>query len=350
MPWVLFSYLLRVILSRLALTALALTLLYLGFDLGDQGRSLASTLGWERVLLASLLHLPLVVVQILPAALLIAAVLALNSLRRRGELLALSIFGVAPARLCLPILAVGTVGAAVALGLDEWLVPPCEQRVDLLYRSRRASALTGLRPRARWMRHDRWFLHLAPTGRLLALQLDDSFRPVRRVDAHLTDDSAIRSGRAKVTRFNRELGFNRVEEQMVDLPGLNRLHHLRGQQPRAEALDTSSLYRRLTLLEASGQAQRVERLVLHTKLAFPLLNLVVALLACPFALGRRRAAPVRDLAWAAGLVVGLWALLATGWVLGRTEHLSPGVGAWLPLGLGLAFGIAATIRGLRRLH
>jgi lipopolysaccharide export system permease protein len=345
-----FSYISRVILSRLALTALALTLLYLGFDLGDQGRDLASSLGWERVLHASLLHLPLVVVQILPAALLIATVLALSGLRRRGELLALSSFGVAPARLCLPILAVGTVGAAVALGLDEWLVPPCEQRADLIYRSRRASALTGLRPRARWTRSDRWFLHLTPPGRLLAFQLDESFRPVRRVDADLTEGSAIRSGRARVTRFNGELGFRRREEKVVDLPGLKRLHHLRGRQPRAEALDMSSLYRRVTLLETSGQAQRVERLVLHTKLAFPLLNVVVALLVCPFALGRRRAAPMRDLAWAAGLVVGIWALLASGWVLGRTGYLSPGAGAWLPLGIGLVFGAAATIRGLRRLH
>jgi lipopolysaccharide export system permease protein len=288
-------------------------------------------------------------VQILPAAILIATVLALSSLRRRGELLALSCFGVAPARLCLPILAVGTIGAAVALGLDEWLVPPCEQRADLLYRSRRASALTGLRPRARWMRREGWFYHLTPSGRLLALQLDSGFRSIRRVDADLTEDSAIRSGRAKVTRFKKE-GFEREEERLVDLPGLKGLRHIRGRQPRAEALDTSSLYRRLTLLERSGQAQSVERLVLHTKLAFPLLNVVVALLACSFAMGRRRATPVRDLAVAAGLIVGLWALLAAGWVLGRTGHLSPGAGAWFPLALGLAFGVAATIHGLRRLH
>ena len=129
---ILFRYQLRAVLVRLALALPALVLVYLVFDLGDQGRRLAATAGWVRVLAAALLHVPLVSVQVLPAALLLAALMALFRLREAGELEAMAAAGAGPLRWLQPLLAAGLLVVAAALVLGELLAPLPRGRTGLI--------------------------------------------------------------------------------------------------------------------------------------------------------------------------------------------------------------------------
>ena len=83
-------YLGKGIAVRLLVALPAVVLIYLTSELADSGRRAAATLGWIAVLQASLLHAPLVAVQVLPVALLLSIVLWIGWLRRRGELLAIA--------------------------------------------------------------------------------------------------------------------------------------------------------------------------------------------------------------------------------------------------------------------
>ena len=125
-------YLLRIIALRGLLALLALTAVYLAFDLGDQGRRLAGTLGWAAVLSATLLHLPLMAAQLLPVALLLGGALGLATLRRRGELEALSAMGVTPLGLGLPLLALGLLASIAAVHVESDAIRRARARPSLL--------------------------------------------------------------------------------------------------------------------------------------------------------------------------------------------------------------------------
>jgi lipopolysaccharide export LptBFGC system permease protein LptF len=337
----LFRYLLRAVLVRLALALPALAVVYLAFDLGDQGRRLASEVGWGAVLRASLLHLPLVTVQILPAALLLAAVLAVGALRRRGELQAMALAGAGPLRLGAPLLVAGALCAACALLLDEVTVPPCERAADRLYRGRRASALTGLDRPGSWARQREWLLHRRDDGQLLALAVGSRFEARQRVEGQLTADGQLHDARGE--RFVPGGSFLPMSR-----PTLPPLPAELWSSPRAEARRYLELRHALHALREAGQARTAEELVLHTKLAFPLINVVVALLAWPFALGHRQRSPVLELLAALGLLFGLWAALAGGWLAGRAGWLPPGVAVWAPTLLGAALASGFVLRRARR--
>ena len=390
------SYLLRAVLSRAALATAMLALIVLGFDLGDQGRRLAAVLGWGTVLKAAWLHLPLMVVQVCPAGLLLGAVLALVRLRQQGELAALAVSGAGGAVVRTPLLLAGALWALLALGLDEALVPWCEQQADRLYQHRRVSPLTGLGPSASWSRHGPWMVqHLRRqgAGQTVALELDTSFRVLRRVELtgdgeqprvwdlarishHLLLRRAIAAHRhgllPALSSTHRKCACGELRSEVREdagshpprdgvgekcglahgsprprplprqrLPGLS----LAALQPpranfRPEALSAMELHRQLNRREALGQARVAEHLVLQTKLAYPLLNLVVALVACAFAGPWRRRAAVWDLLAALGLLLLLWLLLAGGWLVSRGGWLSPAVAVWGGVGLGLVLALA----------
>lgn len=340
---VLFIYLLRGVLLRTALALPTLALLYLVFHLGDQGRVWAGSIGWSGAVQVGLLHLPLIAVQVAPVALLFSIVMTLTSLRQRGELEALATFGASPARLWAPLVTGGLLLGASVLALDELVVPICEREVDR--RLPTASSLTGLTPPSAWMRQGAWFYRVAGQ-RMLALEMGQGFRPVRRVDGIIAPPGVVREA------VESSLGqgtLRRRRREDMQLPRLDQVIKLRRRaEVRAESMDLITLARHLRQTEQAGQTRTAEALVLHTKLAFPLLNVVVAILGGLFALRVAPRPPVRDLAWATLAALGLWVALAAGWVAARSGWLTPAAGVWGPVVSSLALALALCGRGARR--
>lgn len=320
----LLRYLLRHILGRLGLALPALCVLVMAFDLGDQGRRLAAGnagqdgLGWGPVLMAGLHHLPLYAVQILPVALVLALVLTLSDKRQRGELEAMACAGLSTHRLAAMVLLAGLLAALLALCLGELVVPPLEQRADKLYANRRISSLTGEPQAAPWLRLGPWYMGRTPAGGLLGLRVDGEHRLVQRLEGAALWRAAPARVAAARTLWSRT----------VDRP---------------EAQSSVALWRRLHALNAAGHPRPVETLVLHTKLAYPVVNLVAALLVSvmflPTPARRRGSAMVRDLGLALVLILGLWFLISTGWLLGRSGWLSPPAAVWGPVAMAAITGI-----------
>jgi len=340
----LFRYLLRGVLVRWVVALPVLVLTYLVFFLGDQGRLMAGRVGWATALKVGLLHLPMIVVQVIPVALMLGAVLAAVAWRQRGELEALSAFGAGPARLWPPLIVAGLVSALVALAVDELAVPPCERAADRLQPGAVTSSLTGLAPPPGWFRRGAWIFRLEGE-RVTALQIEAGFRLGQRIDGVL-DGGSVR--RAVVTRFSERGIVERERRDHVALPELAGVGRLRStSRTRAEAMAATDLSRHLDELRRAGQSRTADALVLHGKLAFPALSLVVALFGCAFlrpAPGGVR--PVRDLAWASLVLVGLWCALALGWLIARAGWISAGAGAWGPVLVSGA--VALAILWLRR--
>ncbi len=319
-------YLLRCILGRLLLATPALVLLVLAFDLGDQGQRLARQLGWQPVLKAAVLHLPLITVQVLPVALVLSIALALGGLRQRGELRAMACAGLSPAAIAGVILAAGVLCWGGSHGLGELLVPPMEQRADQLYGHTRVSSLTGEQAAAGWLRVGPWFMIKTSSGNTLGLKVDRTFQLEQRL-----------------------AGSELARAAPGPLSEARAIWARAGQRP--EALSSLQLRSRLERLRRAGQRRPVEALVLHTKLAYPVVNLTAALLACALFLGGNRgrdASSSRDLAAAMGLILGLWFLIASGWLLGRSGWITPAPAVWGPVALMGVLGLLGLALRLRR--
>jgi lipopolysaccharide export LptBFGC system permease protein LptF len=336
-PVTLFRYLLYSVLLRVAIALPSLGLVYLAFYLGDEGRRLAAIVGLPRALEVAVLHLPLVLVQIAPVAVLLGIVLTLSTLRQRGELEAIASLGEGPARVLPPLLLAGLLGAGFAAVVDETLVPPCERLAEAAGGTT-ASSLTGLEHPGRWIRQGPWFIREGEGGAQLAVEVDPAMRPLRRLDR------PAGSNRTRVTTFPEGDGpFVRADALAPPAPLLEASRTLRRLEHRAESLSSPELARRISLGAAAGQAPRVEALVLFSKLAHPLFCLAFALLAGPFALGHRARTLSADLARAVLLSLAGFLLLAAGWSLGRSGLLPAPAGVFGPLALLTLIGALWTL-------
>jgi lipopolysaccharide export LptBFGC system permease protein LptF len=330
---IIFLYLLRGLLLRLSIALPAVTAVYAAFDLGDRGRRLAQDLGWAPVLEATLLHLPLVAVQVLPAALMLAIALWLGALRQRGELEALATHGAAPITLGLPLLAVGVGCATAALLVGELLVPACEAAAE-----RRTgvvpSALTGTDREATWLKEARWLLKRRG-AHVLALELTDTFAVRQRVEGRASRDPGALEG-VRIVRFAPPAVERRKRLHLAPLAATAALWRA----PRPEAQPFGELQRRLASRSSSGHGLPVETLLLHSKLAYPLINVLIAVFGLALALCRRDLGPLAEVAAAAALLLASWLALAACFVAARAGWISPALGAWLPLGLGMIGALA----------
>jgi len=177
----------------------------------------------------------------------------------------------------------------------------------------------------------------------VALQLDQRFRIVQRVEGRLGPEGELRG--ASAVRFAADGAVTTAGSiTPARRPGAAR----RADRPRAEAQSFAGLRRTLAGLEETGQTRPPEELVLHTKLAFPLLNLGGR------APGLASRAPPRSTGWI-GRAPG-WPRAALpalgaprrGLDRGRVGWLSPAAAVWAPTGAGVLLGGVLALRALRR--
>ncbi|MDD5307235.1 MAG: LptF/LptG family permease [Deltaproteobacteria bacterium] len=119
-------YLVAIVLARSAAALVLLVAVYAAVDVVETSQSF----GMEatKAFASYPLRLPTAIVQALPLALLVGVLLALASLRKRGEWDALASAGISPARLAPWLLLAPFAGALLSAPLSRELVPRCLER------------------------------------------------------------------------------------------------------------------------------------------------------------------------------------------------------------------------------
>jgi hypothetical protein len=335
MSRVLGLYLLRRALLGAALTLAALSWVYLACLIGDQGRRAAVTLGWSAALRLMAWHLPLVAVQLAPAAVLLGSVLALSASRQRLELAALAAVGASRLQLAAPLLVTGALATALSLAVAEGLVPRCEQEADR-GAGPVASTLTGVTPpRTRWLTLAR------------RLGVGGAGRDARR--RHRADAGADRLAGERELRAR----WAAAARRPVEPDGARRRHAGaalgRGASARTACCESGRRRSRLASAAAPtpGPGSGRSRPDPGEPGAAHAAGLSVAVRGaggsrCRAGHGARRAGRGVAAGAGAGLARGrAWLAVAGGWLLGRTLVIGPVAAAWGPvLGIGLA-GLAA---------
>jgi lipopolysaccharide export system permease protein len=302
---------------------------------------LANRASGGEILRYYLLRIPGIFFMISPVAVLVAVLITVSLKARTNECTAMFSAGISPLRAFTPLIAGCALLSALSLGTSEFLAPQTNRAAREIARLRlrpgRVAAQFSLN--RYWIRGQNAVLSaqvVDPAGRSLHgfqyLEIDRDFRLVRRIDARSAEYAE--GGKWRVLD-GRE---RRIDGDLQAVPFMARDYtfpetiqgFLDGEAPPEEMT-----YERLAGYIGDSQARgydvRRYEVDLHAKLSYPLLNVIVGLIAIPLALRAPRSGGVwRSIG--AGLLIGFfcWMALSASLSLGRMGTLPPLAAAWLP--------------------
>lgn len=345
-------YLFREYIRAVAACLLAALILFLVIDFVEHADDLIrNRAGVGEAVLYYLFRIPGIFVQVSPVAVLLAVLITVSLRSRTNELTAMFSSGISLLRVSAPILAGSALVSMLALGMAETLVPPANRKAReiaqvLVKPGKSAAQFTGDRY---WLRGEDAVLSaqvVDPAEQALFgfeyFELDEAFRLVRKIDART---AAYLGGGVWQLRNGTE---RTAEEDLVPRPFLVKTisfpgtvqGFLEGETP-PEEMTYARLDRYIRASRARGYDVSRHEVDLHAKLSYPLLNVILGLLAIPLALRSPRTGGIwRSIG--AGLLLGFicWTILSVSLSLGRKGLLPPPAAAWLP---GALFLIAAVL-------
>lgn len=288
-----------------------------------------------------MLKIPGIFFMISPVAVLVAVLITVSVLARNNEFTAMFSVGIGPLRAFAPLIAGCALISALSLGSSEILAPKANRMARELARLRvrpgRVAAQFSLN--RYWIRGENAILSaqvIDTAGRALHgfqyLEIDRNFRLVRRIDARIAEVTEggkwrLRDGRERHTTGD----LRAVPIADKDFPFAETIQgFLDGETPPGE-MSYGQLYGYIADSQARGYDVRRYEVDLHAKFSYPLLNVIVGLIAIPIALRTPRSGGVwRSIG--AGLLIGFfcWMALSASLSLGRMGMLPPLAAAWLP--------------------
>ena len=289
-----------------------------------------------------LLQVPVVAFQLIPVLVMLATILALSTLSRDSEVVAMRAAGVSVYRLVWPILQAG-MGIALLLFLFGGLViPRLHHQADLIKQTaiRRQEANEALATSNIWLRGEAGRIYYArrfiPGQATLEgvtwFDFDATFRLVSRTDvARMVGEGERWRIEGIVERHFGAGGEVEVHQLATDnrvLPeGLNAFRRVK---KRPEDMNVVELRRYIRRTASEGGEVVNLRADLHAKLARPFAAAILTLLAVPFSIHRPRSGGAgSSVALGLALALAYWFLLQVSISLGHAGKLPPLAAAWI---------------------
>ena len=364
-PLILDDYVLREFLTTFALVLSSFVLLMLVFTffelLGDiiRNRTPLVTVGEYLIDLT-----PSMVYNITPLGVLVAVLVTFGVLTRTNEFTAMKATGISLYRVMVPILVVSALIAVALFLFDESYLPSANRQQEALRSVIKARpAQTFLRPDQKWI-----FGRQEPgkPGRIFYYQF---FDPDQNRFANLSvfefnPENFALSRRIFASNVHWEPGlqqwvFEHGWERRFDGEAVSSYSQFSvegypeiGERPqyfKKEALQSQEmtfgeLERYIRDLGQSGFETKQLSVQLNIKLAYPLVTLVMAVLAIPFALSMGKRGSLTGIATAIGLAIAYWVVNLTFQQLGNVNFLPTLLAAWSP---DVLFGLAGAYLLLR---
>ncbi|MBI5420262.1 MAG: LPS export ABC transporter permease LptG [Deltaproteobacteria bacterium] len=278
---------------------------------------------------------------IAPVGVLMAVLITVSLRARSNELTAMFTGGISPLRVFAPMIAGCALVSVLTLASSEILAPQANRKAREIARMRirpgRVAAQFSLN--RYWMRGENAILSaqvIDMQNRVLHgfqyLEIDRDFRLVRSVDARTAAFGGegkwlLKNGRERPLGADlRAAPFTEKEFAFAEtIQGF-----LDGETP-PEEMTYERLSRYIGDSHARGYDVRRYEVDLHAKLSYPLLNIIISLIAIPLALRTPRSGGV----WRSigtGLLIGFvcWMALSASLSMGRKAMLPPILAAWLP--------------------
>ncbi|PWU24816.1 MAG: hypothetical protein C5B48_04460 [Candidatus Rokuibacteriota bacterium] len=286
-------------------------------------------------------NMPAEVYKGLPLIVLLATIFLFLSLTRQRELDAMKAVGISLYRVSLPVLLTALVVSVLAVLFQEVALPELNLRADEVDRVK----IRGLRPRHLQRQSQIWyrssetrFLRMAlldPVEQsmegVMALEIDREYHLVQRLDAR----------KARWTPNGWELSGvlirtieppNRVRSETFASRGAIMPEHIDDftqVQKSPETMSFLELRAFVAKLRESGHQVGKYMVQLHSKLSFPLVHFIMAMVAIPFALvSPRSGGRAVGVGVAIVIYVGYWMVHSVALAFAQVDLLPPALAAW----------------------
>jgi LPS export ABC transporter permease LptG/LPS export ABC transporter permease LptF len=369
-PLILDEYVMRSFLRNFALVLVSLVILFIIFTffelIGDilRYRTPLSIVG------DYLLNLvPFILNSVLPLVSLVAVLITFGEFNRKSELTAMKATGISLYRIVAPMLVVATLLSALLFVFDETYLPSANRRQEALL-----SVIKG-KPAQTFLRPDRKWISGQTTGpkgsqaeptRIFYYQFFDpdkndfanltvfefqpgTFNLTRRIFAQSArwDD--------KLNEWIFEDGWQRTFQgesissyQPFTVSTFPEIHeepsYFKKEDRQSQEMSYTELATYIQDLKQSGFDTMRLRVQLNRKLAYPLMTLVLAILAIPFSLFAGKRGGIAGIGTAIGVAICYWVIAGIFENLGDVNSLPAILAAWSP---DLLFAIAGTYLLLR---
>ncbi|MBZ5654756.1 MAG: LptF/LptG family permease [Acidobacteriia bacterium] len=346
-PTILDDYVLRdfaVYLTMIAGTFVMLLLVFTLFELfGDIMRNGVSALVVGEYLLnvtPYFLYFP-----IAPLSMLLAVLVTFGLLQRTNEITAIKAAGISLYRIIVPVLIASTMVAGVLFLSDQLYLPYTNKRQDALRnRIKGKPAQTYLRPDRKWIfgqHSDIYYYQFFDPDRdvfggISVFRFDPhTFQITNRISAERAHWSDSLGRWVYEQGWERGLSGSAIQNyrqfDVATFPELTEAPaYFKKEIKQSSEMSYEELRRYIHDLEQSGFDVVRLRVQLQKKIAYPLITLVMAVIAIPFALSAGKRGAIAGVATAIGIGVVYWTISGLFEAMGNLSQLPPAVAAWSP--------------------
>jgi len=291
---------------------------------------------------------PLFLYELAPLAVLIAVLVTFGVLNRNSEIIAMKATGISLYRLVVPIVAIATILAVSLFLFDEFYLPQANKRQDALRNVIKGKpAQTVTHPEQNWIfgqpgkgEPGRIFYYrfFDPDrnefANISVFEFDpSSFALTRRIfAAKALWDTGSDSWRFQNGWVNDIQGDHTSDFHQFAQTSFSEIHedpgYFKKESLQAQEMNFGQLDRYISDLRQSGFDTMKLRVALWQKLSYPLIAIVMAVLAIPFALSMGRRGSLTGIAVAIGVALTYFVVNNTFGALGNVDYLPAALAAW----------------------
>jgi LPS export ABC transporter permease LptG/LPS export ABC transporter permease LptF len=276
---------------------------------------------------------------------LLAVLITFGLMERSNEVTAIKATGISVYRIIVPVLVIAAFLSASLFFLDQFYLPHANKRQDALRNLIKGKpAQTFLRPDRKWIfgeHSDIYYYQFFDTDRdqfadISVFQFDPkSFAITHRVVAGRAHWSDATQRWIFEDGWERDLRGEAIERyrrfDVATFPPFSEPpNYFKKEVLQSQEMNYEELRRYIHDLQQSGFDVVRLRVQLHRKLAFPLVTMVMAVLAIPFSLSAGKRGAITGVAVAVGIAVVYETTSRLFEAMGNLSQLPPGLAAWSP--------------------
>ncbi len=280
-----------------------------------------------------------------PLTILLAVLITFGLLQRSNEITAIKATGISLYRIVVPVLIASMLIAGVLFLSDQLYLPYTNKRQDALRNQIKGKpAQTYLRPDRKWIfgqHSDIYYYQFFDADRdvfggVSVFQFDPhTFQITHRITADRAHWSQSMHRWVYEEGWERSLNGSAIERcspfDAATFPELTEAPaYFKKEIKQSSEMSYDELSRYIHDLEQSGFDVVRLRVQLQKKIAYPLITLVMAVLAIPFAVSTGKRSALTGVATAIGIGVVYWTISGLFEAMGNLSQLPPVVAAWSP--------------------
>jgi LPS export ABC transporter permease LptF/LPS export ABC transporter permease LptG len=288
---------------------------------------------------------PYLLYNVAPLVMLLAVLVTFGMMQRSNEITAIKATGISIYRIVTPVV---VAAAMLAVGLflaDQFYLPRTNKRQEALHNQIKGKpAQTYLRPDRSWIfgqNSDIYYYQFFDPDRdqfanLTVFQLDRaSFSVTRRIHAERAHWEEQLNRWVYERGWDRSLNVSAIANyrafEVATFPELPETpSYFKKEVKQFTEMNYEELRRYIRDLQQSGFDVVRLRVELHKKLSYPLITLIMALLAIPFSVSTGKRGAIGGVAVAVGIAVFYTVMSRLFEAMGDSSQLPPALAAWSP--------------------